>query len=59
MTNNYIKAKIDNKHQEIYRSLCGDKDETINHKLNECPKVEQKEDKTSHNWVGKGDQLHR
>ena len=34
--------------------LCGDRDETINHIINECSKLAQKEYKTRHDWVGKG-----
>ena len=33
--------------------LCGDRDETINHIINECSKLAQKENKTRHGWVGK------
>ena len=32
--------------------LCGDRDKTINHIINECSKLEQKEYKTRHDWVG-------
>ena len=34
--------------------LCGDRDETINHIISECSKLAQKENKTRHDWVGKG-----
>ena len=33
--------------------LCGDRDETINHIISECNKLERKEYKTRHDWVGK------
>ena len=33
--------------------LCGDRDETINHIINECITLEQKEYKTRHDCVGK------
>ena len=33
--------------------LCGDKDETINHIINECSKLAQKKYKSKHDWVGK------
>ena len=32
---------------------CGDKDETINHIINECSKLAQNMYKTRHDWVGK------
>ena len=32
---------------------CGDRDETINHIMNECSKLTQKEDKNGLDWVGK------
>ena len=34
-------------------SLCGDRDETINHIISKCSKLAQKEYKIKHNWVGK------
>ena len=30
-----------------------DRDETINHIISECSKLEEKEYKTRHDWVGK------
>ena len=33
--------------------LCSDRDETINHIINKCSKLAQKEYKTRHDWVGK------
>ena len=50
---NYIKAKID---KTLYNSkfrLYGDNDETITHIISECSKLEQKEHKSGHVWVGK------
>ena len=50
---NFVKARID-KAQQISRwRLCGNRDETINHIISECNKLEQKEYKTRHDWVGK------
>ena len=40
---NYIKAKIDKTQQNSKCRLCGDRDETINHIINECSKFAQKE----------------
>ena len=50
---NYIQAKINNMQQNNKSWLCGDKEEAINHILSECNKLEEKECKTRHNWVGK------
>ena len=33
--------------------LYGDRDETINHIMNKCSKLKEKEYKTRHEWVGK------
>ena len=33
--------------------LCGDIDETANHIISECCKLEKKENTTRHDWVGK------
>ena len=33
--------------------LCGDKDETINHIISKCSKLEPKEYKARHEWIGK------
>ena len=33
--------------------LCGDRDDMINHIVNECNKLAQKEYQTRHDWVGK------
>ena len=35
------------------KTSCSDRDETINHIINECSKLAQKEYKTGHDWVGK------
>ena len=48
---NYIKARIDKKQQNWKRSLCGDRDEMINHNISECSKLLQKEYKIRHDWV--------
>ena len=50
---NQIKARIDKTQQNSKCSLCGDRDETINHIISECSKLAQKEYKTRHDWVGK------
>ena len=50
---NHIKARIDKTQQNSRCSLCGDRDETINHIISECRKLAQKEYKTRHDWVGK------
>ena len=50
---NHIKARIDKTHQNSKCRLCGARDETINHIISECSKLEQKEYKTRHDWVGK------
>ena len=51
---NHIKARIDKTQQNSKGRLCGDRDETINHIINECSKLAQKEYKARHDWVGKG-----
>ena len=45
---NHIKARIDKTQQNSKCSLCGDRDETINHIISECSKLAQKEYKTRH-----------
>ena len=35
--------------------ICNDRDETSNHIISERSKLAQKEYKTRHDWVGKGD----
>ena len=45
---NYIKARIDKTQQNSKCSLCGDRDETINHIISECSKLAQKEYKNRH-----------
>ena len=50
---NYAKVKIDKLQQNNKCRLCGERDETINHIMNECNKLAQKEYKTRHYWVGK------
>ena len=51
--NHHIKARIDKTQQNSKCRLCGDRDETINHIINECGKLAEKEYKTKHDWVGK------
>ena len=50
---NHIKARIDKTQQNSKHRLCGDRDETINHKISECSKLAQREYKARHDWVGK------
>ena len=50
---NPIKAKIDKTQQNSKYRLCGDGDETVNHIINECSKLAQKEYKARHDWVSK------
>ena len=50
---NYIQARIDKTQQNSNCRLCGKRDENINHIINECSKLAQKEYKTRHDWVGK------
>ena len=51
--NSAIKARIDKTQQNSKCSLCGDRDETINHIISEFCKLVQKEYKARHDWVGK------
>ena len=51
---NHIKARIDKTQQNSKYRLCGDRDETINHIISECSKLELKDYKARHDWVGKG-----
>ena len=53
VTTNHIKARIDKTQQNSKCRLCSDRDETINHIISECTKLEQKGYKTRHDWVGK------
>ena len=50
---NHIKASIDKTEQNSRCRLCGDRDETISHIINECSKLAQKEYKERHDWVRK------
>ena len=50
---NRIKARIDKTRQNSKCRLCSDRDETINHIINECSQLAQKEYKARHDWVGK------
>ena len=45
---NQIKARIDKTRQNSKCRLCGDRDEMISHKISECSKLAQKENKTRH-----------
>ena len=49
----HIKARIDQTQQNSKYRLCGDRDETINHIISECSKLEQREYKARHDWVSK------
>ena len=48
-----IKARIDKTQQISKCRVSGDRNEVINHIIRECSKLEQKEYKTRHDWVGK------
>ena len=50
---NHIKVRIDKTQQNSKCRLCCDRDETINHIINECSKLVQKEYNTRQDWVGK------
>ena len=50
---NHNKAVIDKTQQNSKCRLCEDRDETINHVINKCSNLVQKEYKTRHNMVGK------
>ena len=50
---NHIKARKDKIQQNSKCRLCGDRDETINHIINESSKLAQREFKARHDWVGK------
>ena len=54
---NHIKARIDKTQQNRKCTLCGDRDETINHIISECSKLAQKEYKTRHDRRGQCDPL--
>ena len=47
------KARVDKTQQNSNCTLCGDRDETINHIISECSKLPQKEYKMRNEWVGK------
>ena len=49
----YLKGKIANMQQNSKYRLCGERDETVNHKISGCNKLAQKENKIKHDWVGK------
>ena len=50
---NHIKVRIDKTQENCKCRLCGERNETINHLINECSKLAQKEKKTRHDLVGK------
>ena len=49
----YIKVRIDETQQNSRCRLCGERDKMINHIINKCSKLAQKEYKTRHDWVDK------
>ena len=49
----HIIARIYKTQQNSKCRLCGNRDETINHIINECSKLPQKEYKARYDWVGK------
>ena len=50
---NHIKARINKTQQNCKCRLCGHRDESINHIINECSKLAQREYEARHEWVGK------
>ena len=50
---NQQQARIDKTKQNSKCRLCVDRDETINHIINEASQLAQKEYKTRHDWVGR------
>ena len=50
---NRIKARIDKTQQNSKCRLCGDRDESSNHRISECSKLAQKAYKARHDRVGK------
>ena len=52
---NYIKENINKSKQNSKCSLCGDRDEMINHIIIECSKLVQQKHKTRYDYVGKED----
>ena len=50
---NHITARIGKSQESSKCRLCGDRDETINYIISDCSKLEQKEYKARHDWVGK------
>ena len=48
-----VKAKIDKTLQNSKCRLCSDSNETINHIINESKKLAKKDNKTTHDWMGK------
>ena len=50
---NHIKTRIDKTQQNSKCRLCGERNETINHIINECSKLALKEYKARHDGIGK------
>ena len=50
---NHIKVRIDKSQQNSKCWLCGDGDETLNHIISECSRLELRKYKARHDWVGK------
>ena len=48
----YIKARIEKIQQNSKCRYGNDRDKTINHTISECSKLEKKEYKTRHDWMG-------
>ena len=53
MRKNLVKAKIDKSQKDALRRLCRKADESIDHVVSGCSKVEQKEYKRKHDNLGK------
>ena len=50
---NHIKTKMDNTQHNYNCRLCTERDETLNHIINECHKLVWKKTKSRNGWEGK------
>ena len=53
LNHDLTKTKIHKSQQESKCRMCGDSNESINHILNECKMLAQKDYKKRHDWVGR------
>ena len=51
--NDYVKTRLDKSQQNSSCRLCDDRSETIDHIINECGNLTQREYKTRHEWAQK------